>query len=93
MSFSIGDLVIVGPPYVGDGHYHHDGHSGLHTVVGSMGDGHFYLVKGNFRHDPRRTLWDVVISESRMERAFDTGAATEPKSTVFVPEALDYDAF
>lgn len=70
-----GDLVEVGPPYVGAGLYRGDGHCGLHTVVG-VGNGgagpDYQLVKGDERvwvlqsPDDAKHNFDVWIHAARL---------------------------
>jgi len=64
----VGTLVEVGPAYVGGGKYAADGFGGLHTVVGYLDRGDYYLARGDLRHDPRHSLWDVIVNEARLRR-------------------------
>ena len=66
-TFQPGDLVRVGPAYVGSGRFAPDGHEGLHTVVKYLAPDDYKLARGAV--DAATAEWDVIVHVTRLERA------------------------
>ena len=68
MKYKRGDIIKVGPAYVGAGQYQHDGWTGTFTVVGTIGGpgGPDYKLVRGVDPEAEEHEWQVITHESRV---------------------------